>query len=146
MAAYPRSTVGFDVPCACFPNASDCLSGAFEQPRALNRERPKASPVQCTGCYPVIRTHAKKRNVPRARGFALSAPCRPAICNGHPKHGTAGYRGVVSWGIRGWYPRVSGGIRGIRPPSGALLSLKSYKLQWHPSHERVSWVGKANAI
>ena len=122
MAAYPRSTVGFEVPCACFPNAFDCLSNAFEQPRALNRERPKAPPVQGTGCYPVIRTHAGKTKRATRTWFCIvriliRAAQPSAMCP----------QSMVSQGVQGWYPGVSGGgILGYPGVSGVSAH--------HPAH------------
>ena len=114
----------------------------FEPARALNRERPKAPPVQSTGCYPVITTHAKKtKRTTRTWICTVRIAIRPAQPSAMGSQGMLsrgiqewyrGYLGVVSWGIRGWYPGVSKGIRGIRSPSGALLSPKMTQITMAP--------------
>ena len=54
---------------------------------------------------------------PSARAVRNAPQWAPkAWCRGVSRNGIGG--------IWGWYPGVSGGIRGIRPPSGALLSPK----------------------
>ena len=81
----------------------------------------------------------KKRNVPRARGFALSAlqsvpPSHPqwapkAWYRGVSRNGIGGswggilgYPGVVSWGIRG-YPRYPPTIRRIAVPQMTQITM-----------------------
>ena len=122
MAAYPRSTLGFEVPCACVRNAFVCLSSACEQPRASNRERPKVSSVQGTGCYPVIKTHAKQTKRATRTWFRI---VRIRIRATQPS--AMGIQSMVSRDIQGWYPGVSGGgILGYPGVSGVSAH--------HPAH------------
>ena len=76
----------------------------FEPARALNRERPKASPVQSTGCYPVIKTHAKK-----TKRTTRTWICTVRIAIRAAQPSAMGSQGMVSRGIQEWYRGVSGG-------------------------------------
>ena len=122
MATCPRSTLGFEVPCACFQDAFVCLSNTCVQPRASNRERPKASSVESTGCYPVIKTHAKPTKRATRTWFCI---VRIRIRAAQPS--AMGIQSMVSRGIQGWYPGVSGGgILGYPGVSGVSAH--------HPAH------------
>ena len=104
----------------------------FEPARALNRERPKASPVQSTGCYPVIKTHAKKtKRTTRTWICTVRIAIRAAQPSAMGSQGMEsrgiqewyrGYLGVVSWGIRG-YPRYPPTIRRIAVPQMTQITM-----------------------